>query len=68
MQVTRKSGFTGVVRTRDLPVTEEELKRWQDGAKAQVVWPHLSPGDREFIMTGVTEEEWADAVGDSDED
>ena len=50
--------FTGNIRSKEMSVTEEQLKAWQDGALIQDVMPHLSDVDREFIMTGVTEQEW----------
>jgi hypothetical protein len=58
MQFIRKSILSGVVRTRDIDVTEEEYDRWRSGMLIQRAMPHLSDVDREFIMTGITEEEW----------
>ena len=58
MQFIRKSMLSGVVRTRDIDVTEEEYDRWRSGVLIQRAMPHLSDVDREFIMTGITEEEW----------
>jgi hypothetical protein len=56
--------FTGITRTRDLPVTEDQLDAWYNGTVIQNAMPHLSVSDREFIMTGVTDEEWEDAFGE----
>lgn len=58
MQFIRKSMLSGVTRSRDIDVTEEEYDRWRSGMLIQKAMPHLSDVDREFIMTGVTEEEW----------
>jgi len=58
MVITKRSMFTGNIRSKEMSVTEEQLKAWQDGALIQDVMPHLSDVDREFIMTGVTEQEW----------
>lgn len=58
MKIVRTSMLTGQVRTKDLPITQEELDRYERGEIVQHVWPHLSANDREFIMTGITEEEW----------
>jgi hypothetical protein len=58
MQFIRKSMLSGAVRTRDIDVTEEEYDRWRSGVLIQRAMPHLSDVDREFIMTGITEEEW----------
>lgn len=59
MRLQRRSLLTGVVHERDLPVTPEELQRWRQGELSQRVWPTLSAEDREFVMTGITAEEWA---------
>jgi hypothetical protein len=58
MQFIRKSMLSGVTRSRDIDVTEEEYDRWRSGVLIQRAMPHLSDVDREFIMTGITEEEW----------
>lgn len=53
--------FTGKTCTLDLPVTPSQLKAYDNGALLQNAFPNLSPGDREFIKTGVTDEEWKEA-------
>ena len=67
MKITRASELTGVTRTRELPVTEEQLKVWQDGMLIQAAMPNLDDNQREFIKTGITEEEWASLFGSEDE-
>ena len=58
MEITRTSMFTNITRTIDLPITEEQIERYMDGAMVQVAFPNLTPDQREFIRTGVTKEEW----------
>lgn len=58
MLITRKSTLSGVERTRDLPVDPEHYALWKLGTPIQAAMPYLSAGDREFIMTGITQEEW----------
>jgi hypothetical protein len=53
--------ISGTVRTKEIDVTEEQLQQWESGGLIQNVMPHLSPSDREFIMTGSTDEEWDSA-------
>lgn len=55
MIVTRKHPFTGEINCRYLPITIEEVVRWNSGELIQNVWPHLSPDDREFILSGITD-------------
>ncbi len=68
MIITRKSSFTGIEHSLDLPVTEEQLLSYQRGALLQNAFPHLSAGDREFIKSGVTDAEWKAVFGDIEED
>ena len=63
MQITRTSDFTGVERTLDLPITLEQYNSWKGGTLIQEAMPDLSPNDREFIMTGITPEEWDKEFG-----
>ena len=60
MQIIRRSSLSGKMHTMDLPITQEELTRWDAGELVQNVFPYLTPSQREFLMTGVTEEEWED--------
>jgi hypothetical protein len=67
MIITRKSPVTGVTHSLDLPVTEQQIQAWQEGQLIQNAFPDLSPGDREFIKTGITNAEWNDMFGMSEE-
>lgn len=59
MLITRTSQATGVTRTMDLPVTEDQLiTLMTTNALVQDIFPELTEGQREFIMTGITDEEW----------
>lgn len=59
MLITRVSMLTGKRRTREIPVTDEQVTRFMNGDELiQNIFPQLSAGDREFIMTGITEDEW----------
>ena len=58
MKITKTSVYTGVTRTMDLPITQEEIDRWQGGEMIQVVWPDLTDNERLFLLDGATEEEW----------
>jgi hypothetical protein len=59
MLITRTSLFTGVTRTIDIPVTQEQLDDWSNGVLIQDAMPNLSADQREFIKTGMTENEWS---------
>ena len=64
MLITRQSLISGNINTMSLPITEEQYNAWEQGTLVQNAMPHLSPDEREFIMTGITPEEWADNFGD----
>ena len=58
MLITKQSVMTGEKNTMLLPVTNEQINRWQNGELIQNVFPHLTPSEREFFISGVTPEEW----------
>jgi hypothetical protein len=59
MELTRQSRLTGRINTMELPVTMEQIEAYARGVRLiQDAFPTLTPGQREFIMTGITPEEW----------
>jgi len=68
MEVTRTSRITGITRTIDLPITEDQLIDFGRGARIQDALWNLNASQREFFMTGITEEEWQQFVAVSEED
>ena len=68
MQITRTSIFSGIKRTLEIDISEEQYQNWSSGDLLQNCAPHLSADDREFIMTGVTPEEWGEDFGDDGDD
>jgi hypothetical protein len=64
----KTSMISGKVHSMELPgVTEEAYRRWLcSPTLIQDAFPHLSADQREFMMTGITPEEWNEAFGDDD--
>ena len=60
--------FSGVERTLDLNITQSMLDDWKSGTLIQTAMPQLSTDEREFIMTGVTAEEWSNEFGGDEDD
>lgn len=62
MKVTKRSGLTGIIHTREISISEEDytngLLKIEGGMLIQDAFPQLNPGDREFLLTGCTPEEW----------
>tara|TARA_R100000008_G_C3518343_1_gene132610 strand:- start:312 stop:509 length:198 start_codon:yes stop_codon:yes gene_type:complete len=65
MLVTMTSILSGKTTTRDIDVEPEQVKAWQNGMLIQDAMPELSAPDREFIMSGITQEEWNGIFQDS---
>jgi hypothetical protein len=63
MLITKVSSFTKKTHTLDIDVTNEQIAMWKGGMFIQEAMPHLTPDEREFIMTGITAEEWAKEYG-----
>lgn len=69
MRITRTSMISGETNTMELPVTEEQMEKYRQGEYLlQDAFPNLTPGQREFIKTGITEQEWVDMFGTGEEE
>lgn len=62
MYITKKSQLSGQENTMELDVTPEQMQRFErrreTGEYVQTIFPHLSAPEREFILSGITPEEW----------
>jgi len=58
MKIIRTSLLTNKVSTKEINVTEDQIQNWKNGALIHKAMPNVSAEDREFIMTGLTPEEW----------
>ena len=58
MKITKVSMLSKLERSLELDVTDEEIKAWKAGMLIQDAMPRLNENEREFIMTGITAEEW----------
>lgn len=56
--IHRVSQLTGKSHTMEVPATEEQFMSWRNGALIQNAMPNCTAEQREFIMTGITPEEW----------
>lgn len=63
MLITKTSMFTGKTHTMELPVTEAQFAHWKAGALVQEAFPNLTISQREFLLTGTTQEEWDTLYG-----
>ena len=66
MLVAKTSMISGKTNTMVLSITNAQLERWVGGELIQDVFPDLSVDQREFLMTGVTQEEWNQNFGEEE--
>lgn len=66
-QLVRTSPFTGKTNTLILPISPDTYdacaEAWQGGKMIQDAFPMLTAGEREFIKTGITPDEWDNLFG-----
>jgi hypothetical protein len=62
MLLTRIDPFTGKTNEMTLDVTREQMNEFEKPGhmrrNVQEIFPHLSPDEREFLLTGITPESW----------
>ena len=63
MIILRRSRVTRKIHEMDLPITREHLAAWYGGKTIAEVMPHLSSWEREFVVSGITRQEWIKAFG-----
>ena len=69
--ITRTSPLSGKVNEMTFyvrpDVFEQAMEEYHSGELLQNAFPFLDAGEREFLKTGITPQEWADTFG-SEED
>lgn len=68
MLIARVSQLSGIPRILDLPITQEQLSAYESGTLLQEAFPNLCPADREFIKSGITDDEWQSIFEEEDEE
>ena len=64
VDVVAVSAFSGKTSKMEMCLDLDDLDMWRHGEKAiQNAMPYLTADQREFLMTGVTPEEWEKAFG-----
>ena len=69
MKVTRQSRLTKQWHTLDIDVTLDQLIKIDNPYRRELIQhivPHLTPSEREFLITGITDAEW-DAIKEPDD-
>ena len=68
MIVTKTSPFTGKEQSMDLPVTQEQIDNHNNGMLAHRAFPDLPAEQREFLISGITPDEWNETIGSLEEE
>lgn len=58
MLIIRTSILSGTFSALDISVSETQIEAWLRGVPIQQAMAELTDSEREFIMTGITEDEW----------
>lgn len=66
MLVTKTSVYSGIERTLDIPITDEQWFDWKTGKCIQHAAPNLTSAQREFLLTGMTSDEWDDLFAEKE--
>lgn len=62
---TRTSSFSGEVNSLDITLDMGDYHEWAvAGSNIQRAMPYLTADEREFLMTGITAEEWEESFGE----
>ena len=62
MYIKRQSVITGIEHTRSIPANPDDMLAWQAGmGSIHDLMPYLNDADREFLLAGITPEEWDEA-------
>jgi hypothetical protein len=68
MEIVRQSQLSGAIHVMDIDISEELLARVENRRANQEliqnIVPHLPKDEREFLVTGITPEEWELAFAD----
>lgn len=66
IQVTRQSVLTKQINTMELPILQEHLDIYDTVGDilVQDAFPNLNAEQREFLISGITPQEWNKYIGD----
>lgn len=64
--VTKQSPLSKIWHTATLVMTDDQYSNWQGGELIQIALAHLTAEEREFLMTGITPEEWDEVFGEEE--
>jgi hypothetical protein len=65
MLIRKLSRISNRWNAMDIPITHAQYEAWRNGPQLiQDAFPHLTPSQREFLLSGSTDAEWNAAFAD----
>ena len=59
MLISRVSPLSGKLNVMDIDITEDQLLVYEETlVPVQDIFPHLTPSEQEFLVSGLTDEDW----------
>ena len=68
MLIAKTSLLSSRTHEMEIDVSDKQIALWMEGALIQDVMPSLSADEREFLMTGITPDEWDAEFGEESND
>lgn len=70
MIITRVSPIDKMEYNMDINVTIDQMNEFLSDTRRTIqdIFPNITPGEREFIKTGITPKQWEDLFGNDDDD
>lgn len=69
MLITKRDPLTGALNSLELNINQAQLDEFNshNGRMIQVIMPDISANEREFLMTGLTQDSWDEIFPASEE-
>ena len=65
-KIQKTSPITGEINVMEMTFNIADFRAWECGELIQNAMPYLSADEREFLMTGMTPEDWANTFGEEE--
>jgi len=67
MKLIKQSQLSGKTNAMELNITDKQLARYTNGELVQNVFPDMSLDEMEFIISGITPDEWLSTFGNEED-
>ena len=67
MIIAKTSSLSSKTHEMEIDVSDKQITLWMEGALIQNVMPNLTPEEREFLISGITPDEWNATFPEGDE-